>query len=348
MRSALAPDKPLTTRSHGLIFVGFSLILVVVTTIAMLISSGINLSDQRLTANDARVIQAFESAEAGLSRAIGMILNSPPPYSGFAGALPNLATYEVELTDVSEGNGSAISITALGRSVDRLGRRVIRQTLIRQQLISHTPRFPMIVRGQIRMQGNSTINNSEGTSTIWAGGLFNESIWNSGNSGGTYVNINDGGPLVHSTKGNTNGPDVIPFDPSLFHSSPDDFFYNFFGTTRPILEETARTNPAVLWLSDPSGTYRINGNDVYGSPTEPVIIFVDGNLLITGSPTFYGMIYIAGDFSRAGNAEINGTVVVEGTADLQGNLEINYDSFLIDSLRSIVFVGSLPGSWRDF
>lgn len=79
-----------------------------------------------------------------------------------------------------------------------------------------------------------------------------------------------------------------------------------------------------------------------------MIIFVDGNLLITGSPTFYGMIYVAGDFSRAGNAEINGTVVVEGTADLQGNLEINYDSFLIDSLRSIVFVGSLPGSWRDF
>lgn len=56
------------------------------------------------------------------------------------------------------------------------------------------------------------------------------------------------------------------------------------------------------------------GGFILGSPSQPVLLVVDGNLNLN-SVTIYGVIYVTGAFRNQGGSLIKGAILVEGTAE---------------------------------
>ncbi|NQV74298.1 hypothetical protein HQ496_14360 [bacterium] len=94
------------------------------------------------------------------------------------------------------------------------------------------------------------------------------------------------------------------------------------------LEESILAHEDLILLE---GSQRITGNQVYGSPEEPVLLRVSGDLNIRGGLQGYGVLLVDGSFSNSGNFRWEGLVLLsssggdhefKGTADIYGGLVV--------------------------
>ena len=107
-----------------------------------------------------------------------------------------------------------------------------------------------------------------------------------------------------------------------------------------------------LWLD---GTLNIDSSGDIGSPTEPALLIVNGNVLFTASGVnVHGLVYMrlpggTPDWLTNNAGSFTGAVVSDGGVGGSGATTIVYDGAILQRVR--YGIGSfvrVPGSWRDF
>ncbi len=132
-------------------------------------------------------------------------------------------------------------------------------------------------------------------------------------------------------------------------------------TTNPA-EVPSGTVGQMIWLTakasgvkkDIAFTGSGAGGYTIGSPSQPVLLVVDGNLNLN-SVTIYGAVYVTGAFRNQGGSLIQGAVLVEGTAetDIFGTgsegTKIDYSLSVLRNLnrnQNMFPFRFVKGSWR--
>lgn len=89
------------------------------------------------------------------------------------------------------------------------------------------------------------------------------------------------------------------------------------------------------------------GNAIYGSVNEPVIVVVEGDFKIAGTTEVFGVIYVTGNLTLgAGTPRIHGAMVVQGNATTEagGNFNLTYNPDVMDKIPRLTPFTTL--SWR--
>lgn len=109
-----------------------------------------------------------------------------------------------------------------------------------------------------------------------------------------------------------------------------------------------------------SGLYYVTGAcdlkaDI-GSPGDPVVVVVNGDVGVSGSKNFFGMLFVrdvgaGASLKGAGSPKVFGSVVVDGEVDVTGGLNIIYIERSAGDpgkkLPPTTRFGRAPGSWLD-
>ncbi|MDZ4261213.1 MAG: hypothetical protein U1B30_02650, partial [Pseudomonadota bacterium] len=150
------------------------------------------------------------------------------------------------------------------------------------------------------------------------------------------------------------------------------FFENAFGTTKADIQSISTPitcngssdcntklgnvggSPIAPFIWVNSDT-RLNSNTVIGSPTNPVVLVVDGKLDLSGGVTIYGFIYVTGDVDgdgveANGGTTVNGSLVSEKKVEFGGTVNINHSQFDTGppGPKGPDLYVKAPGTWKDF
>jgi Tfp pilus assembly protein PilX len=187
------------------------------------------------------------------------------------------------------------------------------------------------------------------------------------NAGGNitgFVNSN----TVVSLPGTPPGASLVGNDASLSSLSDDQMFKSFFGMTKEQFQASPTTTtvacsgvcntPVLNAISDGAraiwveGDMTLNSTGIYGSPTAPVILVVNGNVHVEGTITIYGVLYCQDgtwDNTGGGDAQIVGAAIAEGNFTATGTPNPTYDPNVLRRLRETTGqYAKVPGGWRDF
>lgn len=279
-------------------------------------------------------------------------------------------------------------VTATGWSDDSAAVRTIAQCVGTFDIFDAGtgPQQPFISKVGVGAFGNAKIINRYSNSSIWAGGP--DSVH--GASYGTYLRPSGTETADYTTAqldsadetANTqlvsnrnagNGIDVITNDPTLGskttsttnYTDPaqNQFFDMFFAHTKAEIKNAASNanqllasgaSPAgltgLIWVN---GGTALHNADVVGTPTQPAILIVDGDLDLTGS-TIYGTLYVTGQLKISGNPVVRGSVVSEnGPNTGTGTLTLVYKPWGGGAKNQappfVVGTGTIiAGSWKDW
>lgn len=125
-----------------------------------------------------------------------------------------------------------------------------------------------------------------------------------------------------------------------------------FDCTAACSAATLRTkiglNPGrVFWVR---GNLDFDSAGDIGSPTQPVLLNVTGNVTFSSPVNVYGLVYSQnGTWVSSGAGSIFGAAIAQGDFGGTASTDIVYDSAVLTRLRTITgsFV-QVPGTWRDF
>ncbi len=220
------------------------------------------------------------------------------------------------------------------------------------------PNIPAAVTagGDVVVGGNGSVSRGEGTDANLSGVAIqsagNVSISGSGTTTGTNLN-HTAFPGFQTVFGIT--PTELQAQATITAT------YTANNTTNPSVVPSG-TVGQIIWLTaKESGvkkgiTFTGSGPGGYtlGSPTQPVILVVDGDLTLN-SVTIYGVIYVTGALRNQGGSNIDGGVLVEGTTetDILGTgstgSKIQYSAGVLKNLNgnSNMFpFRFVKGSWK--
>lgn len=187
--------------------------------------------------------------------------------------------------------------------------------------------------GQVRCSGTGDI---DGTAHP------DQSAIVAGQSGGTGCNDSRVDPDP-STNPNAVQVQACPL-------SPADLFQQTFGVTREYMKQIADIVAPAPFAAPPSGTRgkiiyvtgtaksTWQGNNVLGSPTEPVIVVFEGDFRVQGNLTFYGVVYVVGNMEFGGGTQnYYGAIISQGSAEinLSGNTFFTYNPDVLDNLKDL-------------
>ncbi|MDH5326192.1 MAG: pilus assembly PilX N-terminal domain-containing protein [Gammaproteobacteria bacterium] len=364
--------QPLT-QQQGATTLIMSVILLVSISLTTLFTARSSVIALRLDANEFRAKQAFEAAEAGLNHGLTYVLNNGADQNndnaidtlpGYTFSSGNGSSYSVTLTDTSSsGDFTQILVTAVGLSDDGTGRRTLSQELTLSKTLSLAPNSALTSHGNVHVQGSANaITNLETNNTIWSGGNVTF-----GGAGSTETSSGNCSALPCSdvNAGSSTG------DPALAAISDEAFFQNFFGMSRAqtraradlmvsgdpsdptagynftnISASVSGVTGAFIWVD---GSAQINGGIQIGTPTEPVVMVIDGNAHLGGNVTIYGLVYISNDWKHGnGNLHIVGAAIIEGDYESAGNPNTRFDSTVLAATNTIGRMTPVAGSWKDF
>ncbi|MEK9720554.1 MAG: pilus assembly PilX N-terminal domain-containing protein [Quisquiliibacterium sp.] len=190
------------------------------------------------------------------------------------------------------------------------------------------------------------------------------------------ITINAGGAItgfigestIQTLPGTPPAGSLVGGDTSLSSLNDDQMFISFFGSTKEAFKSSSATtvincsgvcNEQVLaaigagarqiWIE---GDTELNSNATFGSPTNPVMLSVNGNLTVRGTITIYGVVYCQDgvwDNTGGGTAQIIGAAIAEGSFTATGTPNPTYDPDVLANLRSTNGeFAKVPGGWRDF
>jgi Tfp pilus assembly protein PilX len=165
---------------------------------------------------------------------------------------------------------------------------------------------------------------------VQIGGNASVTLGDPGDTNPTGVAVQSAGAVNVSGSGTLTGAEIenaaFPGFQSIFGTTPADVkamatvtaTYTSSQTTLGSSEAPSGTVGQVLWLTAKDGSLKrditMNSGFRLGSPSEPVILVVDGNLTLN-SVTIYGVIYVTGAFRNQGGSQVKGAILVEGTAE---------------------------------
>ena len=190
------------------------------------------------------------------------------------------------------------------------------------------------------------------------------------------ITINAGGSItgflntstLHSLPGTPPTASLVDSDTSLSVLTDDQMFMTYFGMTKDQFKTQATTTVVscsgvctsqmatavdagarTIWVE---GNMTLNANAVYGSPTSPIVLVVNGNIELRGTMTIYGVVYCQNstwDNTGGGNAQVFGAAISEGNFTATGTPDPTYDPNVLKNLnRTTGDFGKVPGAWRDF
>lgn len=315
-----------------MLFAGVILILVYM--------SRFSIQETKTSANQFLNAQSFEAAEAGLQYAITYAAtgtNRNTIRSSAAGGqinyplatqtLPNGATFTAVYTNPTANNYDTLLVTSTGTSSDGSTTHVVKQLLV--AMISNL-NSTFMSQTDVNLSGNGVIT---GNPSVDAGGALNQN--------GTNWVMNGA---------NTN-------DTALASMTSDDIFNFIFGVNTATMkaQSTVYVNDSSVPWATLSGTVwvdsntRISGNNNIGTPTNPVLLIVNGNFTITGTTNFYGVVITinGGTSTASGTFNLVGGLVSTGTINLNGTSG-SYNTMIVHRITGNGNYAPLAGSWRDF
>jgi len=235
-------------------------------------------------------------------------------------------------------------------------RALLTQSTLFKKGLASAPSAALTAKGNVTLSGSVEITNTDAATngtTIHSGGTYS--------SGGSA-------DLV-TTPGTPPDASVASGDTTLSSLSDDRFFQGFFGESKenvaadavhvacngpcPSAIDAVDTQGKVIWVdADPTNGAQINSNVTIGSPTEPVILIVDGPLQINGNVIIYGLVYctaLTWDNTGGGTSQIIGAAIAEGNFEATGTPNPTYDPDVLEelggNLGKYVRIG---GGWKDW
>ncbi|MDP1708616.1 MAG: PilX N-terminal domain-containing pilus assembly protein [Gammaproteobacteria bacterium] len=291
--------------------------------------------------------------------------------------------YDSVLTPV---NTALLSITATGWSDDGSATKTVIQYIKKYSLPSFTPPNAPVQSGSAFSSTSQalTITNGETGTVIEAQGLVqvsgnpdnntNPNITYQTGTTTTVATTDPGGGLVQNstTDGVTGTVDSTAEGEAFFQSIFGASKYEIQNMSLPVtcggvcnpslVNSGANTSSNSITYGTPIAPYiwvtgdtTINAGTIIGSPTNPVVLVVDGGLRIEGGATIHGFIYSTGSTTKpdtvlTGTANIVGAVASEGDmiASGGGALTISFNSFGNNSGgNGPEFYVKVPGTWID-
>lgn len=261
----------------------------------------------------------------------------------------------IQLTSVGCTDAQRPCVAGAGGTAD--GTATVTQIVKIASGLATIPAAAITAKGYVDFGANAitATNTDPGTNgiTINAGGDITGFI------NASTIKTMPGTPVQGSLVGN---------DASLASLSDDKMFQSFFGTTKEAFRDAPTTTQVscagvcgntllnaiergarTIWVE---GDMVLNSNDVFGSPTDPVIVVVNGNIEVRGDSIFYGVLYCqnsAWDNTGGGNALVVGAAISEGNFTATGTPDPTYDPDVLRRLNQTTgVVAKVPGGWRDF
>lgn len=206
---------------------------------------------------------------------------------------------------------------------------------------------------------------------VQIGGNASVTFGDPGDANPTGVAVQSAGTVSVSGSGSLAGAEVehaaFPGFASIFGTTTADVkamatitsTYTASQTTLGSSEAPSGAVGQVIWLTAKDGTVKkditMNAGFRLGSPSEPVILVVDGNLTLN-SVTIYGVVYVTGAFRNQGGSQVKGAILVEGTAetDILGTgsgdgTKIAYSAQVLSNVnrnQNMFPFRIVQGSWR--
>jgi Tfp pilus assembly protein PilX len=352
-------------RSKGVSTLATTMILLLFITLLTLFGTTYSIWQQKISANVIRHNQAFMAAETGLEYGMvyfiensGLILANPSAgyISSYSNSnitnvtLANNSKFTVVYTNPVANAYNLILITSTGTSDDGTANVIISQLIAKGTELLNTPTTSLSLTGNVNMGGNSTIYNNSTASTILAGGSVTF-------SGGASTQTSAGG----SSNGNF-GSDVQQNIGALssmnstqalnqYFSVPADAIKNNIDhlfTPSNVSNASGLTN-TTIWMD---ANTSLSGIITIGTASQPVFLFVNGNLTLSGNIKIYGFVYLMGSLVSSGNVQVYGALFINGGTTMSGAQDlIAYDPNilnLVKNIPSLSFWAKVPGSWKDF
>jgi Tfp pilus assembly protein PilX len=349
--------------------------LMLLSTLFILFAAQFSILQQKITANLYRNQQAFEAAQAGLEASIPYLeANYSTIVAAASGgyltpyvnsntqnvALANGSQYSFVFSNPTANNFQLITVTSTGTTADGTSTRVVTQRIKSYSSSIPVPTVTLGSQDDVSVGNTAVISNTFTNSNIIAGGSVSFS-----SSGHTTTSSG----TTSSTSGL--GSDVTQNNSALSSLSSGTYFRNVFGVSSSSLRSIANytysflvdhtynanlngLTGSIIWIDQFFGTATINSTTVIGSIAQPVILVVNGNLLISDSAVINGFIFILNPSNAVvirSSAILNGAIATSGDLSFQGGAALNYNSAILYALPSVggtTHYAKVPGSWRDF
>jgi hypothetical protein len=221
-------------------------------------------------------------------------------------------------------------------------------------LLGTAPAAPVTLAGNVTWQGSGA-----------AVGIFNTDAASQG------ITIRAGGDVdaskarVTSMPGTPAARSIVANDGTLSALGADALFTSFFGMSKQswrqlstvitcgtncvdTLQASVASGAQGIWVE---GDLEIQGNASIGSADRPVVIVVNGRMLMRGTATIFGMVYASEwDNTGGGSALLRGAVMSESSFTANGSADFYFDPLVLGRLTSggAGTFARLPGSWRDY
>jgi hypothetical protein len=355
-RSKVQPRRsPKGAAQRGAATLVLAVVLCFCLTLILIYAAKAATTAQRMAGNDAQARIALGAAQGGLESALialtGIRIESvsfdADGWTGFAGpsrVLEGGASYSTRISNrgLMPGDIRVLEIESIAVAPDGSGMRVVRQLAARQPWLAHPPPSPLVVRGHADFADLELIN-QWGSLAAWTGGDFS--------AGFAAIDVAD---EPRCDRG------VCANDSRLAGITADGFLETFFGRDPQLLALSAakRTceicafappdepNP-VYWLDSPVGTVSLSGT--LGSEENPLMIVVDGDLILGGDTVIYGALYIRGNWVRgSGGLSLLGSLVVSGDAAPGSTVRLQYEPTRLEPFLTAGPYVRIAGSWSDF
>lgn len=348
-------------RERGAATLIIAMILLFTITLISILTARTTILETKITANEFRGKQAFESADAGMQYAIAYVGTGGATRSGssplvLTDTLGNNASYSGTLFDEDStaaevlGTNCAVPIpenhvciNSTGSSDDAEFTRTISQLVLIASPISNPPKSPLTSKSIIDIRGSGSIINPEGNSTIWSG----HNMAFTGANPKTFVASPDPTATLDGSPNEENDLQAFKaeltlagLDSSLIgaiaeSSTNDDLAFDVVADDANLASLSGDEFFTNFFGYDPATynstmvTTEIPGGMVAGSLSglTKQIIRVDGNAQLTSNVTIGTVaepvvLIIDGNLFGAGTVTVNGILYVRGNWTGAGTLNI--------------------------
>lgn len=367
------------SKEWGVATLAISLTILVLVSLTTLYTSRTVLLEQKMSSNDVRAKQAFDTAEAGVAVAIEYLSKDPDRDanglvdnvfdtnndsigdSATAIVSPNNRV-TVTATDLSGGAMTIIRVASQGFSDDFTATRTVTRTLSALDPLPNVPDNPLTTRGTVVVTGSATVINPEGHSTIWSGGNVDL-----GSNNSTHTEIADAADAgypscmdtsmscgtVSTSNKVTVGLDVIEHDSSIANLSADEFFRNFFGMsprayreTMVTLDTAAAGADAAVQLASKEVIWVEGDAEFDSNTTVGCRSVVTGNQVCPAAVQAPSILIVNGSATFDGTPHFYGVVFVMGAINAGGNMTI-YGALLAGDAINNQTGGSLDVTYHS-
>ncbi len=158
-------------------------------------------------------------------------------------------------------------------------------------------------------------------------------------AGGTYTKSGQAGNIDY---------DAAQQNDPIGTKTEDQFFEHFFGDTKQNIKSLATVvssgadllaaiaaGNTVLWF-DGDFNQEVQGNAIIGSMDQPITLIVEGNFKLAGTQQLFGTVYAESVSTGNGNINLYGSLISENDINsTAGNVTYHYDDRLFGDLGSV-------------